>query len=96
VTFDPEMYGRHAAEAKYGIVPASAVEPKTKAAGYGAGAGGVVATFVLWALDAAFWNGDAAPDVPLPVAALVMLAIPAAVAFGASYMARHVNRLPLA
>jgi hypothetical protein len=85
-----------AADVRYPIVSASTVEPKAKAAGYGAGAGGVVATFVLWLLDELIWNGTAAPDVPLPVAALVMLVVPAAVAFAASYHARHVNRLPLA
>lgn len=90
---NPETYGKHAV--KYATVPADKVEPKTAAAGYGAGAGGVVATFVLWGLDAIFWNGDAAPDVPLPVVGLVMLVIPAAVAFVASYFAAHVNRAPL-
>lgn len=82
--------------APYDTVPATAVEPKTKAAGVGAGAGGVLATFVLWGLDGLFWNGDAAPDVPLPVAGLVITAVPAGVAFAASWWARHVNRLPLA
>ena len=95
MTENPETFGRHTAEAKYAIVPSSTVEPKTKAAGYGAGAGGVVAGFVLWGLDELFWNGAAAPDVPLPVTALVLLAVPAGVAFVASYAARHVNRLPL-
>lgn len=94
--FDSNAYGRHAAEAKYAIVPASTVEPKTKAAGYGAGAGGVLATFVLWLLDELIWNGQAAPDVPLPVSGLVITFVPAAVAFAASWWARHVNRLPLA
>jgi hypothetical protein len=88
---DPNLYGKHAAN--YAVIPAGKVEPKTKAAGYGAGAGGVVATFVLWLLDLWLWNGDADPPVPMPVVALVLLVIPAAVAFLASYFATHVNRL---
>lgn len=82
----------HAAE-PYEVLKPNEVEPKTKAGAAGAAAGGVVATFVLWALDALFWNGDADPSVPIPVVGLVMLVVPAAVAFLASYAARHVNRV---
>lgn len=77
----------------YEVVDPGVVEPKTKAAAIGGGAGGVVAGAVLWGLDAAFWNGDAAPEVPGPLAALVWVAVPAAVAFLSSYLARHVNRV---
>jgi hypothetical protein len=83
----------HAAE-PYEVVPDGAVEPKTKAAAIGGGAGGVVAGAVLWGMDELWWNGAASPDVPAPLAALVWLAIPAAVAFLSSYVARHVNRVP--
>ena len=83
---------QHAA-LEYEVVAPSAVEPKTKAATGGAAAGAVTSAFVLWALDELIWNGaDVPPEVPLPVAAFVGLAITAGVTFVSSYKARHVNR----
>jgi hypothetical protein len=81
----------HAAPA-YDVVGPDAVEPKTKAAALGGGAGGVVAGATLWGLDALFWNGEGPPGVPGPIEALVWVAVPAGVAFVSSYFARHVNR----
>lgn len=78
---------------KYAVVPPGTIEPKTTAGGIGAGVGGVVAGAVLWAMDELWWNGEAAPDVPGPLSALVWALVPAAVAFLASYRASHVNRL---
>lgn len=89
---DPDTYGRHAAPEPYEVVPPGAVEPKTKAAAAAASAASVVTAFVLWALDALFWNGEAAPPVPLPVAMFVGLVIVGASTFLAGYFARHVNR----
>jgi hypothetical protein len=83
-------------EPKYGIVPPSTIEPKVKAATGGAGAGGVIAGFIIWLLDELFWEGAGDPEVPLPVVLLVTLVVPAAIAFASGYYARHVNRLPLA
>lgn len=90
---DPDTYGRHAA--KYEVLPASSVEPKTQAALLGGGVGGAVALFVEWTLDTIFWNGDATPEVPGPVSGLVWVVVPGLVAFAASYLARHVNRVPV-
>jgi hypothetical protein len=67
-------------------------EDKVKAASFGAGASGTVTAFVLWALDSAFWHGDALPDVPLPVVGLVAMLIPAAGAFLGGYVTRHTPR----
>lgn len=72
------------------------IESKVWAATRGAGAGVVVAQFALWALDAAFWNGSGAPDVPAPVDALVTLVVAAAAAFVAGYYAKHTPRPDLA
>lgn len=85
----------HAAPVTYDVVSPKTIEPKTQAAAIGGGVGGAVALFIVWALDAIFWNGDAAPEVPGPVSGLVWVVVPAAVAFVASYVARHVNRVPL-
>lgn len=78
---------------KYDVVGPDAVEPKTTAATGGAGVGGVIAGAILWGMDELWWNGEAAPDVPGPLAALVWAVVPAGVAFLASYYARHVNRV---
>jgi hypothetical protein len=83
--------GDHAAPV-YEVVSESKIEPKTKAATGGAAAGAITSQFVLWGLDELFWNGDASPEVPLPVAAFVTLAISAGFAFISGYLARHVNR----
>lgn len=84
------------AAAKYAIVPPKTIEPKVKAATGGAGAGGIVAGFIIWLLDELFWDGPGDPEVPLPVVLLVGLVVPAVIAFASGYWARHVNRLPLA
>lgn len=81
----------HAAP-EYEVVSPTAVEPKTKAATVGAGAGSVVTGFVLYLLDAWLWNGEAEPSVPLPVVLFVGLVVTGVCTFGASYYARHVNR----
>ena len=79
--------------ARYEVVNDSVVEPKTKAATAGAGAGAIVSAFVLWLLDELIWDGaDNPPEVPLPVSALVALIVTGAVTFISSYYARHVNR----
>lgn len=76
------------------------IEAKTKAAGVGGAAGGALATFVLWLLGCLLWGapwdadtaGAAILAVPSPVAALVVLGVPAAVAYGVSYQAKHTRR----
>lgn len=78
---------------EYDVVDDRAVEPKTKAAAWGAGGGAIVAAFVNYVIDEAFYSGDGVPpDVPLPVSSFVGLAVTAGGAFLASYFARHVNR----
>lgn len=72
---------------------AGPVERKVKAATLGAGAGAVVSTFVVWGLDALFWNGDAAPDVPLPVVGMVTLAVTAAITYLSGYATKHTPRV---
>lgn len=64
------------------------VERKVYAATIGAGAGSVFSEFVLWGVDAIWWP---TPDVnpPTPVAALINFVIPALVAFGAGWLAKH-------
>jgi hypothetical protein len=66
-------------------------DPKVHAAAVGAGAGAIIATFVLWLLDLGLWNGDAPPDVPAPVAAMVTLVVASAL----SWVAGYVKRTPL-
>lgn len=60
------------------------VEAKVKSAS----AGAVVAGFVLWLLQAYVFRGA----VPAPVELLVMLAVPAGLAFAAGYVAPHTPR----
>jgi hypothetical protein len=64
------------------------VERKVYAATIGAGAGTIVSDFVLWGVDSLWWP---APNVdpPSPVAALINFLIPALVAFGAGWFAKH-------
>lgn len=77
----------------YEVYDENAVEPKTKAAAAGAGAGAIVSSFLVWAADQLWWNGDSMPpEVPLPVSALIGLVTTSALSFAASYYARHVNR----
>lgn len=60
------------------------IETKVKAA-TGAAA---VSGFVLWLLGAYVFDGE----VPQPVVILISVAVPAAFAFGAGYLARHTHR----
>lgn len=85
--------GDHRAPTDYEVVGDGVVEPKTKAAAYGAGGSAVVAAFVNYLIDVAVYGGpDTPPDVPLPVSGVVTLAVVSGGAFAASYLARHVNR----
>lgn len=67
-------------------------ETKVVAGALGAGAGATVAELALWGLDAAFFNGDAAPEVPGPVQAAVTLVIAAGLAYLAGRRAPHTER----
>jgi hypothetical protein len=77
-------------------------EAKVKASSVGAAVGGAVATFALWLLGCVLWgapwDADAADvailAVPSPVAALVVLGVPAGVAYAAGWRARHTPRGP--
>lgn len=81
----------------YPIVPAGKVEPKvTAATAAGAGSSAIVTPFVLWLIDQLFFNGPADPAVPLPVVGVVGLVVAGACTFLGGWLARHVNRLPLA
>lgn len=76
------------------------IETKVKASSIGAAAGGALATFGLWLLGVVVWgasnDADAATaavaSVPAPVAGLVLLGVPAAVAFTAGRAANHTFR----
>jgi len=76
------------------------IHPKARAAASGGGAGAVAATFVLWLLGVAIWHQPNGADqataaiaaVPWPVAAVVLLAVPAAGAFLNSYTAPHLSQ----
>ena len=77
---------------RYATVADSDVEPKTKAGAVGGfGGAGVVGPFVLWALAALFWHGDM-QAIPWQVSGFVLALISGACAFGASWLAKHVNR----
>lgn len=70
------------------------VETKVKAAtAAGAGSAAVITPFVIWVVDALAFNGDAAPDVPLPVVGVIGLVVTGVSAFVAGYWARHSPRL---
>jgi hypothetical protein len=72
---------------------AAPVEAKVKAATAGAAGGAAVLTPALvWVADQIWWNGDAAPDVPLPVVALLGVAATGVCTFVAGYKARHTPR----
>lgn len=83
---------RRAARRLTQLASRAPVEPKVRAATGGAAAGAVITAFALWLLDQVWWNGDAAPDVPMPVVGLVGLVVSGACAFVSGYYARHVNR----
>lgn len=68
--------------------PRKPIHPKVRAAAAGGGAAGVVSAFTIWGLDAIFWNGDQAPEVPLPVTGMVALVVGYAIAFAAGYLKR--------
>ena len=76
------------------------VERKVWAASSGAGAGGVVATVLIWLLGATAWGGGtgageveaAYAAVPAPVTALITLAVGYASAWLAGYVAKHTPR----
>lgn len=69
------------------------VESKVKAATAGAAGGAAVLTPALvWVADQIWWNGDAAPDVPLPVVGVIGLVATAVCTFVAGYKAKHSPR----
>ena len=87
-------YGDHAAPEPYETVTDSEVEPKVKAsATAGAGAALVLTPFFVWLADLVFWNGDAQPDVPVPVVGAIGFVVTGVSALVAGYSARHVNRV---
>lgn len=75
-------------------VPANTTtpEPKVVAATTGAGAGAVVANFLLWVLDVYVLTPGQEGDIPGSVTLFVTLAVSAGAAFVAGYMARHQYR----
>lgn len=76
----------------YEVLDADAVEPKVKGAAVGATAGVIVTDFLVWGADELFWNGDAAPNVPFPVAGFIGLVVTVGLTFLGGFVARHVNR----
>jgi hypothetical protein len=78
----------------------SKVETKVVAGSLGSGLGGVLATFILWLLGSFVWDvGTRGTDatkaveaVPAPVAALIVVVIPAAVTALAAWVAPHTHR----
>lgn len=77
------------------------VSPKVIAASAGAGAGGVISTFVLWLLGVTYWHEPNGADnvakalaaVPSPVAAIITLVIGALVAAVAGWTVTDPNRV---
>jgi hypothetical protein len=68
-------------------------ESKVKAATVGAaGSAAVITPFVIWVVDVLAFNGDAAPDVPLPVVGVIGLVVTGVSAFVAGYWAKHSPR----
>lgn len=67
-------------------------EPKVVAATTGAGAGVVIAGFLLWLIDSYVVTPGHVGDLPGEVTGLVTLAVSAGVAFVAGYLARHQYR----
>ena len=69
------------------------VETKVKAATVaGAGSAAVVTPFVVWVMDQLFFDGAAAPDVPLPVVGFVGLVVSGGCTFAAGWYAKHTPR----
>jgi hypothetical protein len=74
-------------------VSTAPVETKVKASTVAAGgAAATVTPFVVWLVAALFFNGPAAPDVPLPVVGVIGLAVSGLAAFAAGWWARHSPR----
>ncbi|MFI6760597.1 hypothetical protein ACIBF5_15825 [Micromonospora sp. NPDC050417] len=68
-------------------------ETKVKAAATaGAGAAAVITPFAVWLIDLLAFNGDAPPDVPLPVVGVIGLIVTGLAAWGAGYWAKHTAR----
>ncbi len=84
----------HAApEPRYDLVDDRAVEPKVAAATGGAAAGAAVSAFAVWLVDELWWGGERLPpEVPLPVAGLIGVAVTTAATWAAGWRARHVQR----
>ncbi|MEU4781869.1 hypothetical protein [Micromonospora sp. NPDC023633] len=71
----------------------SPIETKVKAATVGgAGSAAVITPAALWLIDELWFNGTAAPDVPLPLVGLVGLVVTGVCAFVGGYLARHTAR----
>ncbi|MGN9802079.1 hypothetical protein [Micromonospora sp. L32] len=69
------------------------IESKVKAATVGAGGSAAVITpAVLWLVDELWFNGAAAPAVPLPLVGVIGLVVTGACAFVAGYLAKHTAR----
>ncbi|WP_435585828.1 hypothetical protein [Micromonospora aurantiaca (nom. illeg.)] len=69
------------------------IEAKVKAATVGgAGSAAVITPAVLWVIDEVWFNGAAAPDVPLPLVGLVGLVVTGVCAFAAGFWAKHTAR----
>lgn len=70
------------------------VERKVKAAtAAGAGSAAVVTPFVVWVVDQMWFNGDAAPEVPLSVVGVIGLVVTGLCTLAAGYWAKHSPRL---
>jgi hypothetical protein len=70
------------------VAPAAAVEPKVRAATWGASASALVLPAVLWALGVYVFDGE----VPLPLQSIIGVLVSGACTFAAGYYARHVDR----
>lgn len=73
------------------------VENKVKAAtAGGAGSAALITPAVIWAVDELWFNGAAAPEVPLQLVGLIGLVVSGLCVFVAGYWAKHTNRPDLA
>jgi hypothetical protein len=70
----------------------AAIEPKVQAATAAASSSAILLPFVLWLLGAYLFRGE----VPLPVQGFVGLVVTGGSTFVAGYLARHVDRAPVA
>jgi hypothetical protein len=77
----------------YEVAPAAAIEPKTLTATGGAGAGFILANFVLYLVSVIFYHDGL---VPIVVQQAVGLVVTVALTFAGGYLARHVDRMPSA